>query len=104
MRNLSLRTPITCIVSSISSTATAAIFPLSWYKFSSSSVPFMIVSVATPSFFSVKTSESASTDSFSKVRVSPSLMCNTFCPLVPLASSNFGYTMCSGEGAQLTFT
>uniref|UniRef100_A0A6B0UJJ8 Putative secreted protein n=1 Tax=Ixodes ricinus TaxID=34613 RepID=A0A6B0UJJ8_IXORI len=102
MRNLSLRTPITLIVSSLSSRATAALFSLSWYKFSSSSVPFMIVSVATPSFFSVKTSESASTESFFKVRVSPSLMCNTFCPLISLASSNFGYTMFSGKGAQST--
>uniref|UniRef100_A0A147BVE8 Uncharacterized protein n=1 Tax=Ixodes ricinus TaxID=34613 RepID=A0A147BVE8_IXORI len=103
MRNLSLRTPITAIVSSISSTATAAIFSLSWYKFCSSSVPFMIVSTETPSLFSVKTSESASTESFSKLRVRPSLMFNNFVPLIPLASSNFGYTMCSGEGAQFTF-
>uniref|UniRef100_A0A147BFK5 Putative secreted protein n=1 Tax=Ixodes ricinus TaxID=34613 RepID=A0A147BFK5_IXORI len=104
MRNLSLRTPITSILSLICSTATAAIFSLSWYNFSSSSVPFMIFSVATPSLLSVKTSESASTESFSKVRVSPSLICNTFCPLIPLASSNFGYTMYSVKGAQFTFT
>uniref|UniRef100_A0A6B0UAZ6 Putative conserved secreted protein n=1 Tax=Ixodes ricinus TaxID=34613 RepID=A0A6B0UAZ6_IXORI len=104
MPNLSLRTPITSILSSISFTVTAAIFSLSWYKFSSSSVPFIIVLVATPSLFSVKTSESASTESFSNARVSPSLMCNPFCPLIPLASSNFGYTMFSGKGAQLTFT
>uniref|UniRef100_A0A6B0UG37 Putative secreted protein n=1 Tax=Ixodes ricinus TaxID=34613 RepID=A0A6B0UG37_IXORI len=104
MRNLSLRTPITSIVLLISFTATAAIFSLSWYKIFSSSAPFMIVLVGTPSLLSVKTSESASTDSFSKLRVSPSLMCNNFVPLIPLASSNFGYTICSGEGAQVMFT
>uniref|UniRef100_A0A6B0UKZ8 Uncharacterized protein n=1 Tax=Ixodes ricinus TaxID=34613 RepID=A0A6B0UKZ8_IXORI len=104
MRKLLLRTPFTSIVSSIFFTATAAIFFLSWYKFSSSSVPFMIVSVGNPLLFSVKTSESASTESFSKFRVSPFLMCNTFCPLIPLVSSNFGYTMCSGKGPQSTFT
>uniref|UniRef100_A0A6B0UIK0 Putative secreted protein n=1 Tax=Ixodes ricinus TaxID=34613 RepID=A0A6B0UIK0_IXORI len=104
MRSLSPRTPITSIVSLISFTATAAIFSLSWYKIFSSSAPFMIVLVETPSLLSVKTSESASADSFSKLIVSPSLMCNTFSPLIPLASSHFGYTMCSGKGPQLTFT